>query len=199
MRTWLGVAILFGMCIVPHRSSMAQSTPAPGPMALQVRSEFLYAWNAYKQYAWGHDELKPLSKGHHDWHSKSLLMTPVDALDTMIMMGLTDEADKTREFIVKNLSFDQDIEVKNFEITIRLLGGLLSSYQLSGDERLLDLADNLGNRLLPVFNSPTGMPYMYVNLKTATSAGELIPITSTCSSHGCCLKIKIARKCGKPA
>jgi glycosyl hydrolase family 47 len=173
MRKWLGFAALFGMCIVPHLSSMAQASkaPSPGPMALQVRSEFLYAWNAYKQYAWEHDELKPLSKGHHDWYSKSLLMTPVDALDTMIIMGLNDEADKTREFIVKNLSFDQDIEVKNFEITIRLLGGLLSSYQLSGDERLLDLADNLGHRLLPVFNSPTGMPYMYVNLKTGKTRG----------------------------
>src|SRR5260221_7687776 len=171
MRTWLGVAILFGMCIVPHRSSMAQSTPAPGPMALQVRSELLYAWNGYKQYVWGHDELRPLSKGHHDWYSKSLLMTPVDALDTMIVMGLTDEADKTRKFIAQNLSFDQDIEVKNFEITIRLLGGLLSSYQLTDDKRLLDLADNLGNRLLPAFNSPTGMPYMYVNLKTGKTRG----------------------------
>ena len=140
-------------------------------MALQVRSEFLYAWNAYKQYAWGHDELKPLSNGYHDWYSKSLLMTPVDALDTMVLMGLTDEADKTREFIAKNLSFDQDIEVKNFEITIRLVGGLLSSYQMTGDHRLLDLADNLGNRLLPVFNSPTGMPYRFVNLKTGKTRG----------------------------
>lgn len=151
--------------------TQTQPAPSPGPMALQVRSEFLYAWNAYKQYAWGHDELKPLSKGHHDWYNKPLFMTPVDALDTMIIMGLTDEADKTREFIAKNLSFDQDIEVKNFEITIRLLGGLLSSYQLTGDERLLDLAGNLGNRLLPVFNSPTGMPYMYVNLKTGKTRG----------------------------
>jgi mannosidase alpha-like ER degradation enhancer 2 len=89
----------------------------------------------------------------------------------MIIMGLTDEADKTREFIATNLSFDQDIEVKNFEITIRLLGGLLSSYQMTGDQRLLDLADNLGNRLLPVFNSPTGMPYMFVNLKTGKTRG----------------------------
>ena len=149
----------------------AAQTPSPGPMALQVRSEFLYAWNAYKQYAWGHDELKPLTQGYHDWYSHTLLMTPVDALDTMILMGLKDEADKTREFIVKNLSFDQDIEVKNFEITIRLLGGLLSSYQLTGDERLLELAENLGNRLLPVFNSPTGMPYMFVNLKTGKTRG----------------------------
>ncbi|HZE79701.1 MAG TPA: glycoside hydrolase family 47 protein [Candidatus Polarisedimenticolia bacterium] len=163
------------ICIVSATSVAAfAQTPkpsSPGPMALQVRSEFLYAWNAYKQYAWGHDELRPLSKGHHDWYSKSLLMTPVDALDTMIVMGLTDEADKTREFIVQNLSFDQDIEVKNFEITIRLLGGLLSSYQMTGDKGLLDLADNLGNRLLPVFNSPTGMPYMFVNLKTGKTRG----------------------------
>lgn len=163
------------ICIVSATSVAAYAqTPkssSPGPMALQVRSEFLYAWNAYKQYAWGHDELRPLSKGHHDWYSKSLLMTPVDALDTMIIMGLTDEADKTREYIVQNLSFDQDVEVKNFEITIRLLGGLLSSYQMTGDKRLLDLADNLGNRLLPVFNSPTGMPYMFVNLKTGKTHG----------------------------
>ena len=73
--------------------------------------------------------------------------------------------------IVKKLSFDQDIEVKNFEITIRLLGGLLSSYQITGDKRLLELADNLGTRLLPAFNSPTGMPYMYVNLKTGKTHG----------------------------
>jgi mannosidase alpha-like ER degradation enhancer 2 len=152
-------------------SAQAAQTSSPGPMALHVRSEFLYSWNAYKQYAWGHDELSPLSKGFHDWHSASLLMTPVDALDTMVLMGLTEEADKTRKYIDENLSFDQDIEVKNFEITIRLLGGLLSSYQLTGDKRLLELADNLGNRLLPVFDSPTGMPYMYVNLKTGKTRG----------------------------
>ncbi|HJT54051.1 MAG TPA: glycoside hydrolase family 47 protein, partial [Candidatus Angelobacter sp.] len=40
----------------------------PGPMARQVRQEFLYSWNAYKQYAWGHDELKPLSGASHDWY-----------------------------------------------------------------------------------------------------------------------------------
>ena len=172
MRRWLCILHLdWHSSAAQARCRAKNFAPSPGPMALQVRSEFLYAWNAYKQYAWGHDELKPLSKGHHDWYSKSLLMTPVDALDTMILMGLTDEADKTREFIATNLSFDQDIEVKNFEITIRLLGGLLSSYQMTGDQRLLDLADNLGNRLLPVFNSPTGMPYMFVNLKTGKTRG----------------------------
>lgn len=141
-------------------------------MAERVRQEFLHAWHGYKQYAWGHDELRPLSKTPHDWYGVSLYMTPVDALDTMVLMGLKNEADEARELIATKLSFDQDIYVKNFEITIRMLGGLLSSYQLTGDKRLLALADDLGTRLLPVFNSPTGMPYVSVNLKTGAVRDE---------------------------
>jgi mannosidase alpha-like ER degradation enhancer 2 len=154
------------------RPSQAQESAAASPeLAQQVRSEFLHAWSGYKQYAWGHDELTPLSHGYRDWYGTSLYMTPVDALDTMLLMGLTKEAGEARELIVNNLSFDKDIEVKNFEITIRLLGGLLSSYQLTGDKQLLVLAEDLGNRLLPAFDSPTGMPYVYVNLKTGKTRG----------------------------
>jgi glycosyl hydrolase family 47 len=135
-------------------------------LAARVRTEFLHAWNNYERYAWGHDALRPLSKTAYDWYGQSLLMTPVDALDTLILMHLDAEAERARSLIVNDLSFDRDIYVKNFEITIRLLGGLLSSYQLTGDKRLLSLAEDLGNRLLPVFNSPTGLPYVYVNLRT---------------------------------
>src|SRR5213595_3326807 len=135
-------------------------------LAQRVKAEFLHAWTNYEKYAWGHDGLKPLSKTPHDWYGESLLMTPVDALDTLVLMKLDTEADKAHELIAHELSFDRDISVKNFEITIRLLGGLLSSYQLTGDKRLLNLAEDLGNRLLPAFNSPTGLPYVYVNLRT---------------------------------
>ena len=135
-------------------------------LAARVRTEFLHAWNNYERYAWGHDALRPLSETAHDWYGQSLLMTPVDALDTLILMHLDDQAERARSLIVSDLSFDRDIYVKNFEITIRLLGGLLSSYQLTGDKRLLSLAEDLGNRLLPAFNSPTGLPYVYVNLRT---------------------------------
>ena len=96
-------------------------------MADRVRAVFLHAWNNYERYAWGHDALRPLSKTPHDWYGEPLLMTPVDALDTLILMKLDDEAEKTKRLIDNNLSFDRDIYVKNFEITIRLLGGLLSS------------------------------------------------------------------------
>jgi mannosidase alpha-like ER degradation enhancer 2 len=142
-------------------------------LAKEVKAEFLHAWQGYKKYSWGHDDLKPLSKTHHDWYAQPLLMTPVDALDTMIIMGFKDEAARTKEFILDNLSFDKDIYVQNFEITIRLLGGLLSAYQLTGDRRLLKLAEDLGTRLLPVFDSPTGLPYRYVNLRTGKVRGEV--------------------------
>jgi mannosidase alpha-like ER degradation enhancer 2 len=135
-------------------------------LAERVRAEFLHAWNGYKQYAWGHDDLRPLTKTFYDWHEQPILMTAVDSLDTLILMGMKEEADKTRRFITDNLSFDKDIYVQNFEITIRHLGGLLSAYQLTGDRRLLALAEDLGKRLLPAFDSPTGLPYRFVNLKT---------------------------------
>src|SRR5437867_9053623 len=147
-------------CVKAHQDERARQ------LAARVRTEFLHAWNNYERYAWGHDALRPLSKTPHDWYGQSLLMTPVDALDTLILMKLDAEAGKTKALIVNELSFDRDTYVKNFEITIRLLGGLLSSYQLTGDKRLLRLAEDLGNRLLPVFNSPTGLPYVYVNLQT---------------------------------
>jgi glycosyl hydrolase family 47 len=154
----------------------AGPSPASAPMnraemAGRVRDEMLHAWRAYEKHAWGHDELRPLTKTTRDWHGESLLMTPVDALDTLLLMGLKDEAEKAKGLIVDKLSFDKDIEVKNFEITIRLLGGLLSGYQMTGDTRLLRLAEDLGTRLLPAFGSPNGMPYMYVNLKTGKTSG----------------------------
>ena len=152
--------------LATHGCAKSRQDEHARQLAARVRTEFLHAWNNYERYAWGHDALRPLSKTGHDWYGQSLLTTPVDALDTLILMHLDAEAARARSLIVNNLSFDRDIYVKNFEVTIRLLGGLLSSYQLTGDKRLLNLAEDLGKRLLPVFNSPTGLPYVYVNLRT---------------------------------
>ncbi|MGH9794746.1 MAG: glycoside hydrolase family 47 protein [Candidatus Acidiferrales bacterium] len=183
MRDWkrrdllkLGLAPAMASWLKPLASAANPLNPAgfdEAAMAARVRREFLHAWNGYKRYAWGHDELRPLSKTARDWHGVSLLMTPVDALDTMLLMGLDEEAKTTTDYIAKNLSFDRDIFVKNFEITIRLLGGLLSGYQMTNDDRLLALADNLGKRLLPAFDSKTAMPYMHVNLKTGAVRGDV--------------------------
>lgn len=148
-------------------SVIASQRKSPSPVTPEeVRAEFLHAWNGYKRFAWGHDALRPLTKTPFDWYGESLWMTPVDALDTMLLMGMKREAERTKAAIVANLSFDKDLYVQNFEVTIRLLGGLLSAYQMTGDKRLLALANDLGSRLLPAFNSPTGIPYRFVNLRT---------------------------------
>ena len=150
----------------------AQTTPKPDPaMAEQVKQQYLHAWNSYKQYAWGHDELNPISLKPHDWYGPSLHMTQIDALDTMLLMGLTTQADETRADLDQHLSFDQDVYVKTFEITIRCLGGLLSAYQITNDPKLLAQAEDLGKRLLPSFHSPTGIPYQFVNLRTGQTRG----------------------------
>ncbi len=79
-------------------------------MARRVRAEFLHAWRGYVKYAWGHDELRPLSRKPRDWYDEqSLCVTPVDALDTLILMGLKDEARRAKELIVTRLSFDKDV------------------------------------------------------------------------------------------
>jgi ER degradation enhancer, mannosidase alpha-like 2 len=168
MSSLLRVALLVVTAGVLATAAGAQpsQTVDKKEMAAAVKAEFLHAWNGYKQFCWGHDDLKPLSKTCRDWYGTPVLMTPIDSLDSLYLLGFKKEADRTREYIVKNTSFDKDISVQNFEITIRILGGLLSGYQETGDKRLLTLAEDLGKRLLPVFDSPTGLPYKFVNLKT---------------------------------
>lgn len=175
---------LFACALLSSPGTHAAAPPRDGVAALQpmddaeaarmagrVREEFLHAWTGYRTYAWGHDALLPLSRAPRDWYSRSLLMTPVDALDTLLLMGLDAQAKDARELIDAKLSFDADIDVKHFEIVIRLLGGLLSGYERTGDPRLLALAQDLGNRLLPAFDSPTGLPYVNVNLRTGHASG----------------------------
>ena len=135
-------AVFATMLLVVAAFPHAAQQPDRRKLAAEVKTEFLHAWNGYKKYAWGHDDLKPLSKTYHDWYAEPLLMTPVDALDTMMLMGLKDEYASTHKYIVENLSFDKDISVQNFEITIRLLGALLTNYQLSGDKIFLNLAED---------------------------------------------------------
>jgi len=109
-----------------------------------IKEGMKHAWEGYKNYAWGYDALKPLSKAGHNWYGTSFLMTPVDAFDTFILMGMKDEAEEAKGLILSKLSFDRDEEVQLFEVSIRLLGGLLSSYELNGDSGFLRLAGDLG-------------------------------------------------------
>ncbi|KAK7131360.1 hypothetical protein R3I94_016485 [Phoxinus phoxinus] len=132
-----------------------------------VREAFRHAWKGYKAFAWGHDELKPLSKTHAEWFGLGL--TLIDALDTMWILGLKDEFAEARKWVETELSFSKNVDVNLFESTIRILGGLLSTYHLSGDTLFLEKAKDIGSRLMPAFKTPSKIPYSDVNIGKGTA------------------------------
>ena len=129
-----------------------------------VRAAFLHAWGGYVRYAWGDDELDALRRVAVASYGMGL--TVVDSLDTLHLMNLTSEFDRAVEWVRTGLRFGEQEDVNLFEVTIRVLGGLLSAYELSHERTLLDAAEQLGTRLLIAFDSPTGLPYGTLGLKS---------------------------------
>ena len=129
----------------------------------EVVQAFRHSWLGYKEYAWGMDELHPISKTGSNWFSLGL--TAIDALDTAWLMNEKEIFREVRQWIHSSYSVDQTGESNVFEITIRVLGGFLSAYNLSKDKLFLDKAVELADRLLHAFDSPSGIPYASINLK----------------------------------
>ncbi|HQY11579.1 MAG TPA: glycoside hydrolase family 47 protein, partial [Ferruginibacter sp.] len=162
----LTTVILFLAAAVCAQGNDAKFTDSmKQEMCSKVKEAASHAWKGYKDHAWGADDLKPLTKQPKNWYKTSMLMTPVDAFDTFTLMGLTAEAKEAKDLILGKLDFNIDNDVQVFEITIRLLGGLITAYELDGNKKFLALAHDLGNRLMPAFHTPTGMPYRYVHLQ----------------------------------
>ncbi|KAF3901434.1 hypothetical protein ABW21_db0202463 [Orbilia brochopaga] len=144
----------------------------------RVKDVFLLSWNAYSNYAWGFDQFHPISRNGEQMAPKGLGWIIVDAIDTMMLMGLTEPLALAREWVQTTLTYDQDQEVNTFETTIRMLGGLLSAHYLANTLKLdpaakqepdlyLEKAADLADRLLGAYNSPSGIPWASVNLKTS--------------------------------
>ncbi|XP_032230548.1 ER degradation-enhancing alpha-mannosidase-like protein 2 [Nematostella vectensis] len=155
----------------------------------KVKSMFYHGYDNYLRHAYPYDELKPLScVGQDTWGSYSL--TLVDALDTLLILGNASEFRRVSKLLANTLRFDQDINVSVFETNIRVVGGLLAAHLLSPlagivleegwpcDGPLLRLAVQAAEKLLPAFDTPTGMPYGTVNLLYGVPKGET-PITCT--------------------
>uniref|UniRef100_A0A8C2BPG1 alpha-1,2-Mannosidase n=1 Tax=Cyprinus carpio TaxID=7962 RepID=A0A8C2BPG1_CYPCA len=92
--------------------------------------------------------------------------TIVDALDTLYIMEMYDEFEAATEWVESNLDFNMNAEISVFEVNIRFVGGLLSAYYLSGKEVFRRKAVELGEKLLPAFKTPTGIPWALLNLKS---------------------------------
>ncbi len=172
--------------VYPPAARQVNGPPAPrslGPgdpeVADMVRDEFLHAWNGYVRYAFGADQLMPISMAPNDFFvpGHSIGLSIIEALDTLYVMGLDAQLDQGVDWITANLDFDIDGNFHVFEAIIRVVGGLEAGYLATGNPVLLAKCKDLTDRLLPAFTqSPTGMPYQYVNLHTGAVSGPQPPL-----------------------
>ncbi|VDP37761.1 unnamed protein product [Soboliphyme baturini] len=194
-----------------------------------------WAWDGYAKYAWGDNEVKPVSKLPHrssvfgggkfgtlatvclsvrvvslltvnplyDQHIILLEMlldfimqmpavhqcgaTIVDSLDTLYIMGLQSRFEKATEWVQTSLDLSRaGSTLSVFETTIRYIGGLLSAYALSNNQMFVEKAVAIADLLLPAFNTPTGIPYGYLDVirKTGKSASWATGGSSILSEFG---------------
>lgn len=210
MRWYSGVAIL---SIAGH--ALGMTVTRRHELREQVRALFNHGFNDYMTYAYPEDELQPLGcKGRgSDKADKSNLgindvcgdysLTLVDTLDTLAILGDQQAFEKGVQDVIDVVSFDVDSKVQVFEVTIRVLGGLLSAHQYATlpqlnttipwyQGELLDLARDLGERLLPAFETGTGIPLPRINLKYGVSGLPLGEATETCAAGAGSLVLELS-------
>lgn len=143
--------------------------------ASAVRDVFLRSWKDYKQHAWLHDELTPLTGGYKDQFG-GWAATLVDSLDTLWIMGLKDEFYEAAAAAVA-IDFASTTagttSINVFETTIRHLGGMLSAYDLSGEPALLEKAKELGRLLYIAFDTPNRIPGFWLDFENARAGRQL--------------------------
>lgn len=60
----------------------------------------------------------------------------------------------------------QTTDLSVFETNIRFVGGLLTCFALTGDVIFRDKAEQVARKLLPAFQTQTGIPHSLINIKT---------------------------------
>ncbi|PYH96797.1 seven-hairpin glycosidase [Aspergillus ellipticus CBS 707.79] len=125
-----------------------------------VKKAFKHAWKGYKENAWLRDELSPLSGGHRETFA-GWAATLVDSLDTLVIMGLTDEFEEALEAIEQiDFTTTDAIQINVFETNIRYLGGLLGAYDLTHGKYpiLLQKATEIADMIYACFDTRNRMP-----------------------------------------
>lgn len=153
--------------------SIFRDEKSVGIMREKVKEMMKHAWDNYVRWAWGKNELRPVTKRGHSasiFGAMPLGATIMDGLDTLYIMGLMDEYKMGRDWIAKELNMaalTSDVSV--FETNIRFVGGMLTCYALTGDTLYRDIAQQIADKLLPAFQTATGIPHALVNFKTGGS------------------------------
>lgn len=134
-----------------------------------IRNMFSETFNTYKKFAFGHDDLQPVSltfnDGRNGWGA-----TIVDGLGTMFIMGLDDFFSEAVNFSA-NIDFSQsqvDETVSLFETTIRYVGGLLSAFELSGKQYpiLVEKAKEVADKMAFAWIGDNALPFGEMDFTT---------------------------------
>ncbi|KAK6123413.1 hypothetical protein DH2020_042836 [Rehmannia glutinosa] len=207
--TWALIFLLIISTLYIEKTSSSSLDPFAAKkkrMSDKVRRMFYHAYDNYMTYAFPHDELKPLTKSYTDSLSElgnlnlehlpqeynGSALTLIESLSSLAILGNHTEFEKAVLWLSENLTFDVDARINLFECNIRVLGGLVSAHILATDStnrltkgmyrnQLLVLAEELGQRFLPAFDTPTGLPYAWINLKHGVMENE----TTETSTSGC--------------
>jgi hypothetical protein len=134
-----------------------------------IKQMMRHAWRSYKTYAWGKNELKPVSKRGNTgegFGGTNMGVTIIDSLDTLYVMGMTDEFNESKNWVANNLHFNTGDAISVFEGNIRVGGGLLSAYALTGDDIFKVKAKEFTDKLLPAFDTTTGIPLGMISFQT---------------------------------
>ncbi|KAF3823352.1 hypothetical protein GH733_010788 [Mirounga leonina] len=161
-----------------------------------------------QEHAYPADELMPLtcrgrvrgqepSRGDVDDALGKFSLTLIDSLDTLVVLNKTKEFEDAVRKVLRDVNLDNDVVVSVFETNIRVLGGLLGGHSLAimlkekgeymqwYNDELLQMAKQLGYKLLPAFNTTSGLPYPRINLKFGVRKPEARTGTETDTCTAC--------------
>jgi len=133
---------------------------------VQVRKEFIHAWDSYCKYAWGKDVLLPISgSGEDDGYGMALTM--VDNLDSLLIFDLPEQFNKAVDYVEKNLDIHKNkSKLQFFEVVIRILGGLISAYELAPHHPrfLIEIANEIAEVLIACYVDRSAVPHSWIDL-----------------------------------
>ncbi|KAJ6588148.1 glycoside hydrolase family 47 protein [Mycena capillaripes] len=158
--SWAGVTVQLPGLVVPAEYASRRD---------DAKKLFTTSYNAYKQFAFGHDDLSPVSKGFSDGRN-GWGASIVDAMPTMVIMGLEDIFEEAVNFSSKiDFSKSQTGDtVSLFETTIRYVAGFLSSYELSDKKFpvLVQKAKEVVDKMAFAWVGNHDVPYGFMDFST---------------------------------
>ncbi|CAG5100212.1 Oidioi.mRNA.OKI2018_I69.XSR.g16895.t1.cds [Oikopleura dioica] len=155
----------------------------------KARAMFYHGYENYMSHAFPLDELDPIGcagrgpdlQKPENININDVLgnysLTLIDSMDTLALLGDKESFRSAVDFVVESVDFNQPYSVNVFEVTIRVLGALLSSHSLIVDPEqmipdlhpeynggLLGKAVDLADRIIPSFETSSGVPLPRIKL-----------------------------------